>query len=47
MQLLKKFDMIDYICMYNVYKRFIYNYNITNWFFDVVIYLLMHRISRE
>jgi hypothetical protein len=30
MQLLKKFDMVDYICMYDVYKRLIYNYNTTN-----------------
>jgi hypothetical protein len=38
MQLLKKFDMVDYICMYNLYKlqykkthfQLTCNYNTTN-----------------
>jgi hypothetical protein len=54
MQLFKKLNTVDYICMYNVYKllykkthfQFICNYNTTNWFFNVTIYLLIHYIFK-
>jgi hypothetical protein len=52
MQLLKKSNMVDYICVYDVYKllyknthfQLTYNYNIIYLFFDLAIYLLIHHI---
>jgi hypothetical protein len=53
MQLLKKSNMVDYRCMYSGINyhvedpfQLICNYNTTNYFFDVAIYLLIPCISR-
>ncbi len=54
MQLLKKSNMVDYICMYDVYKLLYRKPIFTSPgtiiqltdFSDVAIYLLMHHISK-
>jgi hypothetical protein len=53
MQFLKKLNMVNYICMYDVYKlsykkhfQLTCNYNTINWFFDMTIYLLIPRFFK-